>query len=264
MMKDSYYKVSTNSERYVTRKNSLDKLFESERYFLKDMLFDHATVLDVGCGGGALSQALKQVNPSICYSGIDIDPKTIELGKQYYHDITLKVGRFPEDLVVNDKYDIVTMFGLFPHLPDWKENLIALANHAKKTINVSVTLRLNGPTIVDEDTSFFYYLDSGGRIMFIVHNLFELINFCCIEKMRAKSIKIYGYYLKSPSTLYYPLPQSEVIKANMLIDLLPEGFTVRRVGGVMQGELDVENSFRPEIDILIDGKRFDTISGKLG
>ena len=50
----------------------------------------------------------------------------------------------------------------------------------------------------------------------------------------------------------------------MLIDLLPEGFTVRRVGGVMQGELDVENSFRPEIDILIDGKRFDTISGKLG
>ena len=51
MMKDSYYKVSTNSERYVIRKNSLDKLFESERYFLKDMIFDYATILDVGCGG---------------------------------------------------------------------------------------------------------------------------------------------------------------------------------------------------------------------
>lgn len=52
-MKNQFYQVKTNSERYVSRKDSLAKLFNSEKYFLEEMLFNNATVLDVGCGGGA-------------------------------------------------------------------------------------------------------------------------------------------------------------------------------------------------------------------
>lgn len=264
-MENKYYKALTvaNSKRYVTRKNSLEKLFESERFFLKEMLFDNATVLDVGCGGGALSKALRELNPTIQYTGIDLDPAAIKLGKEIYPDIMLRTGSFPDSIMPNEKYDISIMFALFPHLPNWKDNLLALRKCTNKYINIEVSLRIEGPTIIDKDVSFFYYLDSGHRTLFVVHNICEIINFCCIEKMHAKSIKIYGYHLKSPSTLHYPLPQSQVIKANLLIELLPEDAVVRRVGGVKPGELDVESSFRPEINILIDGKRFDMISGRL-
>lgn len=214
--------------------------------------------------GGALSKALREVNHTIQYTGMDLDSNAIELGKKIYPDIMLKTGSFPESMMPNEKYDISIMFALFSHLQNWKDNLLALRKCTNKYINIGITLRLEGATIVDEDVSFFYYLDSGGRIPFVVHNIYELVNFCCIEKMHAKCIKIYGYHLQTPSTLFYPLPQSEVIKANLLIELLPENFTVKRIGGVMPDELDIQSSFRPEIYILIDGKRFDTISGKLG
>ena len=46
---------------------------------------------------------------------------------------------------------------------------------------------ITGNTIVDIDTSYGYYFDSGSRVHKIVHNIYELFNFCAISEIGLKS-----------------------------------------------------------------------------
>ncbi len=78
-------------------------------------------VIDVGCGGGILSESLAQSGANV--TGIDLAPALIEIAKLHLHESNLQVNY--ECINVADKatqcagtFDVVTCMELLEHVPD--------------------------------------------------------------------------------------------------------------------------------------------------
>ena len=109
--------------------NPLRAEFIASRVDLENM-----NVLDVGCGGGLLCEALFDFNGKI--SGIDAAGPGIEIAKRHakdnckeilYRDITA------EELVdsESEKYDVVTCLEVIEHVPDPQSLVTACSNLLK-------------------------------------------------------------------------------------------------------------------------------------
>lgn len=86
-------------------------------YALEALKNTHGRVLEIGCGGGAFTQALKKYRPDLTVVGSDIDRKVLQLAR--LHD---KQGEYVyADAQVlpfaNSSYAAVVAFDVIEHLP---------------------------------------------------------------------------------------------------------------------------------------------------
>lgn len=80
-----------------------------------------ASVLDVGCGGGILSESLARKNGRV--TGIDVAPRVLATAKLHLHESGLEVDY--DEKTVEDQaaetpgqFDIVTCMEMLEHVPD--------------------------------------------------------------------------------------------------------------------------------------------------
>jgi len=261
-----YIDSNYHSSFFHDYRTKFEVFYESERHFLtKAIIKPGMTILDIGCASGGLGASIHDsVESGIQYTGIDIDEKSIELGKRDFPGLELICGNYPED-VPKKKYDMIIVLNLFEQIAEWKGFLLSLADRCNKFINIGLVLRMTGPTIIDKDVSYGYYYDSGIRVHKIVHNIYEFVNFCCIEEMRVKKISFYGYCINRPASAagdFRPLPQKEQIRGNVLLELYEDGKNIKRIGGFpkeLVKELDLRYPviIRPEIEIFVDKKHIE-------
>ncbi len=263
-----YKRSPLGSVVFSKKRFRLSDFFDSEKYFFSgDIMSNCKTVLDVGCSSGGLGAALKEAfGSSVQYTGIDVDQRAIGFGLEHYKNIKLISGVFPDDLD-DKKYDMVTVFNLFEQIPEWKPFLSTLVAHSNRYLNIGMVLRLNGLTVIDKDSSYGYYYDSGLRVYKIVHNIYEIVNYCCLEELNVKKISFYGYTVDrswNQASDFRPLPQREQIRGNLLLELHDSETTVKRYGGFSQNEL-TENvtegielvEGKPEVNLIINGEEYD-------
>lgn len=112
------------------------------------------TVVDVGCGGGLLAEALAVMNASV--TGIDISEESLQCARQHGKQTGLSIQyetSNPEDFSAQmaHQYDVVTCMELLEHVPDPHSVVSACARLAKpggqvffSTINRTVKAYLLG------------------------------------------------------------------------------------------------------------------------
>ncbi|HDP70262.1 MAG TPA: class I SAM-dependent methyltransferase, partial [Actinobacteria bacterium] len=85
------------------------------------------TVLDIGCGNGALTFDLAKKAKKVV--GIDINEKNIEVAKSKYNsaNIEYKVGDATKDLD-NKKFDAVVLSNILEHIEDREDFLNKIKN----------------------------------------------------------------------------------------------------------------------------------------
>jgi len=81
------------------------------RQFWAEIDFTGKKVLDVGCGFGEFGNFLLKRYDNISYTGIDIVPEFIEVGRQKYPDLNLKVADFTKDKI-EGRFDVVVASGV--------------------------------------------------------------------------------------------------------------------------------------------------------
>lgn len=91
-------------------------------------------VLDVGCGGGILSEAMAQSGAEV--TGLDLADDLLQLARLHALDTGVKVNYVLEDLADHAKthaehYDLVTCMEMLEHVPDPQAILKACAQAVK-------------------------------------------------------------------------------------------------------------------------------------
>ncbi len=265
-MKESGYKNNRlNVEIYgKDRSNNLSDYFESIKYYFSETYLPKSfSMLDVGGSSGLFVQAIRNAGFEVDGAVIDPDPLSIKEGRLHRPDLKFMEDYFPSlKFDIDDNaYDLVSMQALFPQMPNWKETLLEMTRIAKKFVNISLTFKLDGNTIVDKDVSYFYYLDSGERVHQVIHNIYEFINFLCIHEVRAKCIHFYGYHTKYSGHNFRAVPNSQQIKGNLFVELFePTEIYPKRMGGAVDKKnLTNYEFFRPGCNLVIDGNKFDIL-----
>jgi SAM-dependent methyltransferase len=256
-MSKSPYKTSLNLELYSQWPATFGDLFPSYRHFWPEIIRDGLSILDVGGAAGRLGHVLQEeFNRTLEYTCVDVDLDAIKAGREMFPEFRFVPGEFPADMPPSqEKWDIITVFGWFAQVVDWKSFLLECVKRSRQYVNLGINVRLSGTTVIDPDVSFVYYLNSGERVPEITHNLYELLNFCSIHEIGARKISFFGYHPRNETSAYRPLARLEQIQGNLLIEL-GDG-PVKRTGGISNETEAVlgsaHRSTKPEFDVLIDG-----------
>ncbi len=90
-------------------------------------------ILDIGCGGGLLSEPMCRLGASV--TGIDASKKNIDIAKLHSKKNNLKIDYFcssPEKFKVKDKFDVILNMEIVEHVEDINIFLKSCTNLLKK------------------------------------------------------------------------------------------------------------------------------------
>ena len=80
---------------------------------------DKINILDIGCGGGLLSEPMSKLGANV--TGIDASSKNIEIAKLHAKKNKLKINYLctsPEKLKINKKFDVILNMEIIEHVED--------------------------------------------------------------------------------------------------------------------------------------------------
>jgi ubiquinone/menaquinone biosynthesis C-methylase UbiE len=125
---------------YATHRSSIEEAYESEKHFLKDVLFPGISVCDVGCGAGGFYNILKQYQTDIEYTGVDISEEMIKTAKRLHPEASFQQSKGDTLDYPDRSFDLVISFGVLHLNPEWQRILRECWRIARK--NLLFDLRL--------------------------------------------------------------------------------------------------------------------------
>jgi len=85
----------------------------------KDKPFNGLNILDIGCGGGLLSEPIARLGAKVV--GIDASEKNVIVAKHHLKKSKLNIRYFnasPENFIINEKFDVVLNMEIVEHVND--------------------------------------------------------------------------------------------------------------------------------------------------
>jgi len=135
---------------------------------------NNTKVLDIGCGGGLVSEGLNKIGATV--TGIDFIKENINVAKIHAKKNNLKINYFVLDFEkekITSKYDVIIVLEVLEHLDNWEE-------FVKK---IKLNLKKNGELIISTINrnliSKFLTLDVGENLLKLIplntHTFYKFI-----------------------------------------------------------------------------------------
>ena len=100
---------------------------------LKDLDLKNTKILDLGCGGGLVSESLSRLGAKV--TGIDFVANNINIARHHSIKSKLKIDYIHGDIEkikMNKKFDLIIMFEILEHVNNWKKLLLKIDKNLKK------------------------------------------------------------------------------------------------------------------------------------
>ena len=134
----------------------------------------NTTVLDIGCGGGLVSEGLSKIGATV--TGIDFIKENIKVAKMHAKKNNLEIDYFVKDFEkekITSKYDVIIILEVLEHLNNWEEFIKKI----KLSLNKNGTLIIS--TINRNLVSKFLTLDIGENLLKLIplntHTFYKFI-----------------------------------------------------------------------------------------
>ena len=135
---------------------------------------NNTKILDVGCGGGLVSEGLSKIGANV--TGIDFIKENINIAKIHAKKNNLKINYVVKNFEkekITSKYDVIIILEVLEHLSNWEEFLKKIKFNLKKN-GVLIISTINRNLI-----SKFLTLDIGENLLKIIplntHTFYKFI-----------------------------------------------------------------------------------------
>lgn len=161
-------------EFYETHRATTDGLYPSEWFFLKHLLVEGITILDIGCALGGLASVLSEHLARFEYTGVDISKNMIERAKQKYPDRSFYVIEEADlSALPNERFDLVVCLGILHLSKKWRELISAAWSRADVLL---LDLRETPGATCEDEAISYYRMDALPGTTGSAHLPYNIIN----------------------------------------------------------------------------------------
>ena len=174
----SDHRWNTNEYEKRTRelyRTELHKLYPSEAWALYRTLPLCGSVVDLGCGNGAMGSIVHKVSPRTKYTGVDYQENLINEASQLFpfanyraEDIVEFVQRAP-----SDSYDCVMSWSVIKSFSNWRDIISKMTEMAKVYAIFDIRVVNCDREIFDENVCWAEYGGRRGPILYISYERFK-------------------------------------------------------------------------------------------
>jgi SAM-dependent methyltransferase len=143
---------------YEAHRTTTSDVYPSEWFFLKDLLRESVSILDVGCAAGGLASICREHLRTFEYTGVDISEEMVRRGKQRHPEHQFHViGDADLTVLGGREYDLVVCLGVLHLTRTWRELVAASWVHTKGALLLD--LRESSTATLEDPTVSYYRVD---------------------------------------------------------------------------------------------------------
>jgi SAM-dependent methyltransferase len=101
-----------NESFFIGHRSQVDHLYRSEKFFLPDLVAQSKDFLDIGCACGDFSRIVRQYNPAITYTGVDIIDRFVTIARERYPQDTFIQSDGIHSGLADKSFDLVHSSGI--------------------------------------------------------------------------------------------------------------------------------------------------------
>ncbi|MDP1833397.1 MAG: class I SAM-dependent methyltransferase [Candidatus Moranbacteria bacterium] len=162
------------------------KILNYHKFFL-DNVSENDTVLDIGCGNGAVAYDLSQKSKRVI--AIDIVKNNIEIAREKFSHENLEYIRGDAtNFNFQEKFDVIILSNVLEHIKNRIEFLSKIKNLAPKILIRVPLLTRDWLSVYKKENGFEYRLDSTHYIEYTEENF--------KDELEKSGLEIENYYIK--------------------------------------------------------------------
>lgn len=145
----------------------LHKLYPSEAWSLFRILPECKTILDLGCGNGAMAAIARQIAPDAHYTGMDHQDTLMQEAKTAFPYADFEAGDMVDYLKNCDEFDCVMSWSVIKSFGNWRELISLLLDKARKYVICDIRVANTDFEAFDDTVCWADYGGRRGPIAFL-------------------------------------------------------------------------------------------------
>jgi len=185
---------------YSTHRNKLGDLYPSEAHFLPQLIRPGLRVLDVGCAAGGFCAVLRDLQPDMHYTGVDISEAMIVEARRRYPESRFEVSSGDHLPFRDGEFDLVLCTGgTLPMILAWRSVIRECWRVTSGRVLFDVRVVAQGEDLEDVERSYIKMAfaeewDGAAIAPYVVITMSSLHQAVMNLTPAPREIRGYGYY----------------------------------------------------------------------
>ena len=167
-----------NTKEYEERtrqlyRTELYKLYPSESWALYRILPQCETILDLGCGNGAMAAIANQIAPNANYRGLDHQAGLIQQAEKDFPYAVFEKGDLLSYITDTKKHDCVMSWSVIKSFRNWRDIICAMIQKANNFVICDIRVANTEVEVFDDQVCWADYGGRRGPITLLNYNTFK-------------------------------------------------------------------------------------------
>jgi SAM-dependent methyltransferase len=196
-------------------RTDLHKLYPSEAWCLYRIMPRCRTVLDLGCGNGAMASVVHQIAPDTHYTGVDHQATLMREAKEAFPYADFEAGDLRTYLASCNPVDCVMSWSVIKSFADWRAVISGMIAKATRYVIFDMRVANIEREIFDDKVCWAQY--GGVRGAHALFNYPTLLQGIMQNKDALARVEIAGYQSRYGKNVQFTIPEPDLFLVSCVL-----------------------------------------------